>query len=170
MEEEEGDSIDGLRNTISGRIDLCTEKPIPDLTGQIHQLPCCIKHDGPSDVSHYFKPKKTGVVVEGLEVEEASFRGRKLQGASIPLPEGYCGFVLERMNSGKRKDSEISEENSNCWEARANFQNITYWNHDNLPSNDDAFPRFFHWFSVANALHKPVTADDLASASTRQQR
>ncbi|XP_077216470.1 uncharacterized protein LOC143851030 isoform X2 [Tasmannia lanceolata] len=92
MEEEEGDSIDGLRNTISGRIDLCTEKTIPDLTGQIHQLPCCIKHDGPSDVSHCLF-LLLGFIVEGFEVEEASFRGRKLQGASIPLPEGYCGLM-----------------------------------------------------------------------------
>lgn len=31
-----------------------------DLTGKVHQLPCCIKHDGPTPVSHYFKPKHTG--------------------------------------------------------------------------------------------------------------
>lgn len=32
----------------------------PDLSGQVHHLPCCIKFDGPSQVSHYFKPKPTG--------------------------------------------------------------------------------------------------------------
>jgi hypothetical protein len=31
-----------------------------DLGGKVHQLPCSIKYDGPSSVSHYFKPKPTG--------------------------------------------------------------------------------------------------------------
>jgi hypothetical protein len=31
-----------------------------DLGGKVHQLPCSIKYDGPSSVSHYFKPKSTG--------------------------------------------------------------------------------------------------------------
>ena len=33
-----------------------------------------------------------GIVVEGLKVEEAFFRGRKLQGTTIHLPEGYSGM------------------------------------------------------------------------------
>lgn len=158
------------RNGISGRIDLRSHDQIPDLTDQIHQLPCCIKHDGPCPVSHYFKPQKTGVVVDGLEVEEASFRGRKLQGAAIPLPEGYCGFVLEKKIAGKEKTLDSSEQNSNCWEARAKFHDIKYWNHDTLPSKDDSFYRCFHWFSVANALHKPVTTDDLASFTNKEHK
>ncbi|XP_058072036.1 uncharacterized protein LOC131220998 isoform X2 [Magnolia sinica] len=164
--EDSTDSVALPRNGIAGRIDLSPpDRPIPDLTDQIHHLPCCIKLNGPCPVSDYFKPKKTGIVVDGLDVEEASFRGRKLQGATIPIPEGYCGFVLERKSpvdqSNKRKRAkglETSEGDSNCWEARAKFQNITYWNHDNLPSKDDAF------------LHKPVTEDDLASSSTKEQK
>jgi len=33
----------------------------------------------------------TGVEVEGVKVEEAFFRGRKLQGATLALPDGYRG-------------------------------------------------------------------------------
>ncbi|OVA11820.1 Ribonuclease H2 [Macleaya cordata] len=110
----------------------------------------------------------TGIEVEGgLSVEESHFRGRKLQGATIPLPQGYSGFVLgKKKNPKKRKTSGISEDNLNCWETRAGFQSITYWNHDSLPSHDDVFLRSFHWFPVANALHKPVSVNDLAAAST----
>lgn len=43
-----------------GSIDLCLGKAVVDLTGHIHQLPCCIKYNGPSSVSHYFKPKHSG--------------------------------------------------------------------------------------------------------------
>lgn len=34
-----------------------------DLTGRVHLLPCCVKHDGPTDVSHYFKPKPSGTTL-----------------------------------------------------------------------------------------------------------
>lgn len=62
------------------------------------------------------------------------------------------GFVLDKKNAGKEKYLDASEENSNCWEAHAKFQNIKYWNHDALPSKDDSFYRCFHWFSVSNAV------------------
>ncbi|KAL5975728.1 hypothetical protein ACLOJK_020054 [Asimina triloba] len=155
------DSPDSTSASANGITRIVLQPPEPsivDLTGQVHQLPCCIKHNGPCSVSDYFKPKNTGIVVDGLDVEEASFRGRKLQGTTLPIPRGYCGYVLERTKSvdesNKRKRgkcSGISEVDSSCWEARAKFQNITYWNHDSLPCKDDAFVRVFHWFAVANA-------------------
>ncbi|CAH9140012.1 unnamed protein product [Cuscuta epithymum] len=37
-----------------------------DLTGRVHQLPCCIKYNGSSEVSNYFRPKPTEVVFDGL--------------------------------------------------------------------------------------------------------
>ncbi|CAI9090497.1 OLC1v1025278C1 [Oldenlandia corymbosa var. corymbosa] len=127
---------------------------VPDLTGKVHQLPCCIKYDGPTSVAHYFKPKDTGVEIDGLRIEEAYFRGRKLQGTTIPLPQGYSGFVLRK---------ETSAENAKCWEMNAKFQNLSVWNHDGLPSHDDAFMRSFHWFAVSKALHQPASAEDLES-------
>ncbi|GFQ04828.1 ribonuclease h2 subunit c [Phtheirospermum japonicum] len=82
-------------------VDLSRDKAAAaDLTGQVHQLPCCIKHDGPTPVSHYFKPKTTGIEVDGLKVEEAYFRGRKLHGTTIALPEGYSGNFLTLFSNG----------------------------------------------------------------------
>ncbi|KAJ4827517.1 hypothetical protein Tsubulata_038363 [Turnera subulata] len=166
----DGETTDSSMAT-AGTIDLSRktngqESNVPNLTGVVHQLPCCIKYDGSGDVSLYFKPKPTGVEVDGLVVEEANFRGRKLQGATIPLPPGYSGFVLgKKSGNNKRKASGDCEQSSNCWETNATFENITYWNHDSLPSRDDPFVRSFHWLSVAEALHKPVTQEDLASAA-----
>ncbi|KAL0352693.1 UNVERIFIED_CONTAM: hypothetical protein Sangu_0850600 [Sesamum angustifolium] len=97
--------------------------------------------------------------VDGLPVEEAYFRGRKLHGTTIALPQGYSGFIL-----GKKSDvKEGNNTASDCWETNATFQNVTVWNHDAMPSKDDAFLRVFHWFTVANALHKPATDEDLES-------
>ncbi|KAK7329895.1 hypothetical protein VNO77_24076 [Canavalia gladiata] len=128
-----------------------------DLSGRVHQLPCCIKHDGPASVSHYFKPKPSGVGDEGLALQQAHFRGRLLQGTTLHLPQGYRGFIL-----GKK----TSEENSHSWETKATFHDITYWNHDYLPSHNDDFFRASHWLTLAKALHNPVTPEELASSPT----
>ncbi|WCJ28480.1 hypothetical protein M5689_010177 [Euphorbia peplus] len=139
---------------------------LPILTDHLHRLPCCIKFNGPTDVSQYFKPKSTGMEGQGFRVEESYFRGRKLLGATLPLPPRYSGFVLGKKNAQKRKATESCEQNySDRWEVNAKFENITYWNNEGLPSQDDTFFRSFHWLSVAEALHKPITTEDLASVS-----
>ncbi|KAI3420480.1 uncharacterized protein J3R85_012787 [Psidium guajava] len=153
----------------TGTIDLTESGPSVDLNGGVHLLPCTIEYDGPCAVSQYFKPRPTGVEVDGLAVQEAYFRGRKLQGAAVPLPPGYSGFVLGKKTFGETSGSEISEGNLNFWETKAKFGSVAYWNHDCLPSQDDAFLRSFHWISVAEALHKPVTAEDLATSSVQEK-
>ncbi|XP_054779326.1 uncharacterized protein LOC129287169 [Prosopis cineraria] len=140
---------------------------VEDLTDDLHHLPCCIKSTGPASVSHYFKPKPTGIEVEGLPLQEAYFRGRKLDGTTILLPNGYRGFVLGKKSLDGLKSSAAScSENSNSWEMKATFLNITYWNHDCLPSQNDDFMRAFHCLTIAKALHTPVTPEDLASTSS----
>ncbi|XP_042020316.1 ribonuclease H2 subunit C-like [Salvia splendens] len=141
-------------------VDLSRGGAAADLTGKVHQLPCCIKHDGPTPVSHYIKPKPTEMEVDGLKVEEAHFRGRKLHGTTVALPRGYSGFILGK----KGHDQGNNGTNSQCWETAATFEDITIWTHDAIPSKDDAFLRAFHWFTAANALHQTVTAEDLESA------
>ncbi|KAL5664557.1 hypothetical protein ACJX0J_024665, partial [Zea mays] len=85
------------------------------------------------------------VEVEGVKMEEAFFRGRKLQGTTLALPDGYRGYVLEK-SRGQNSDAEVSN-----FTSRAEFQSITYWNHDTAPSAEDSLPRCFHWLTVANA-------------------
>ncbi|KAK2975484.1 hypothetical protein RJ640_005793 [Escallonia rubra] len=141
----------GLNVGTTGTIDLSGSEAAVDLSGQVHQLPCCIKYDGPCSVSQYFKPKPTGIEIDGLNVKEAHFRGRKLQGTTIALPQGFSGFVIGKRNSDGKKFSDLPEGNSNHWQMKAKFQDITLWNHDSLPSQDDASFRTFHWFAVSKA-------------------
>jgi len=49
----DGNSKAGITGTINQKK---SETEVPNLTGKVHLLPCCIKYDGPSAVSHYFKP------------------------------------------------------------------------------------------------------------------
>ncbi|RZB55667.1 hypothetical protein D0Y65_045126 [Glycine soja] len=37
-------------------------------------------------------------------------------------------------------------------DTKATFQDITYWNHDYIPSHNDELFRAFHWLIVANAV------------------
>ncbi|XP_058728567.1 uncharacterized protein LOC131600419 [Vicia villosa] len=142
----------------AAKIDL-KQDGIEDLSGRVHLLPCCIKHDGPTEVSHYFKPKPTGIVGEdGLQLQQSHFRGRLLEGTALQLPNNYSGFVLGKKNSARKSD-----DSSDSWETCARFKDITYWNHDCVPSQNDDFLRAFHWITVADALHSPVTPEELAS-------
>lgn len=155
-----------------------------DLSGRVHQLPCCVKHDGPASVSHYFKPKHNCVSDEGLPLQEAHFRGRLLQGTTLRLPQGYSGISLlylflkfnrsllfttidanEWMFSApvcgsvgfvlaKKTSPPSSKQNSNSWVSKATFQDITYWNHDYVPSHNDEMFRAFHWLTVAKAVSR----------------
>ena len=57
---------------------------------------------------------------------------------------------MEKKSGGK--DTQNSEGEVSNFVSRAEFQNITYWNHDTTPSAEDSLPRCFHWLTVANAV------------------
>lgn len=62
---------------------------IEDVSGKVHQLPCSIKYNGPSSVSHYFKPKPTPT--PSTAIQHSFFRGRNLLGTTLPIPHPYSG-------------------------------------------------------------------------------
>ncbi|KAK8317374.1 hypothetical protein V6Z12_A13G107500 [Gossypium hirsutum] len=93
MEEEKG-TTGSINLSLNGK-----EEKI-NLSGQVHNLPCCIKFNGPCIVSQYFKPK---LKIDGLAVEEVHFRGRKLQGTTISLPNGWRGPLNLRKKWCKKR-------------------------------------------------------------------
>ncbi|XP_002969243.2 ribonuclease H2 subunit C isoform X2 [Selaginella moellendorffii] len=121
----------------------------------LHHLPCSIAHNGPANVSAYFGSKSTGAKADGMEIQEAAFRGRRLLGSTLPLPQNHRGFVLEKAPSNPDDPDE--------WVVRSEFREITYWNHDTMPSFCDSLPRCIDWLNISASIHKPVTADQVAS-------
>ncbi|XP_078436278.1 uncharacterized protein LOC144707036 [Wolffia australiana] len=89
MDSEANIALAGGSGGIIGKLCFSPAKPIAssliELSGQVHLLPCVIKHDGPCPVSDYFKPITTGEISDGIAVEQAFFRGRKLHGAAVGL-------------------------------------------------------------------------------------
>mmetsp|Transcript_2374 Transcript_2374/g.5475 ORF Transcript_2374/g.5475 Transcript_2374/m.5475 type:complete len:150 (+) Transcript_2374:111-560(+) len=120
---------------------------------KVMHMPCKIHHDGAADVSAYFrsaegKLKAASILDDegnAVSVQEATFRGRKLMGAELALPEGAEGFVLE-----EEHDADMT---SSHWDCHAVFDKIVYWNYDRMPNDLDEARRWADWLDVSKAVH-----------------
>ncbi|KAJ3495335.1 hypothetical protein NLG97_g3465 [Lecanicillium saksenae] len=106
-------------------------------------LPCRIQHDGSIDpVGAYWKP-----VDCADNTKEAYFRGRRLQGKALPLPEGYRGLVVERtpdeLKKEKQLPSDATDENDDevvametvgTMQATGEFDEMVIWSHESMAS------------------------------------
>mmetsp|Transcript_7720 Transcript_7720/g.13557 ORF Transcript_7720/g.13557 Transcript_7720/m.13557 type:complete len:165 (-) Transcript_7720:95-589(-) len=126
----------------------------------IHHLPCKIAHDGPADVESYFRVEETEVSSsvcdedgKPLPIKSATFRGRKLMGADVLLPEGMFGVVLEPREDFSHKRIRGEDQEAEQWDCHAVFDRFTAWNYDQLPMHSDEIRRWSEWAGVASALH-----------------
>ena len=138
-----------------------TQKQIP-----IHVLPCHVAYDGPSKVSQCFKPR---IDPADQTISTGSFRGRKLRGRTIPLPNNYSGIKLigvaysghvfrpgdssTRFDQRKYGDEEDEVETTN-WDGGERFDSITVWEHQALPeSKEDHWIRGIEeWITISDAV------------------
>lgn len=124
-----------------------------DTVAKVHHLPCNIEHTGTAPVASYFMPNATGTIVDGLPIQEAAFRGRRLKGVQLPLPSGFCGRLLQRASAGN--------EDKQPWSFVSFFDNFTYWNHDATPTKTDPLRKVVDWLELSQKLHCPITADQI---------
>mmetsp|Transcript_27712 Transcript_27712/g.46401 ORF Transcript_27712/g.46401 Transcript_27712/m.46401 type:complete len:166 (+) Transcript_27712:336-833(+) len=129
-----------------------------------HLLPCAIKHNGPAPVSQYFQVERTEFELDGAPVLSAAFRGRDLKGARLPFPEGYKGCVLSLPKPERNKCDENAQD---AWIADNEFTDLTYWNHDTVPTSADPFRRAMGYAKLAPKVHSQVP---LAALEAMQQR
>lgn len=136
-------------------------------------LPCHISHTGPVDASsRYWRP--TADADDGL-LATSYFRGRKLRGRRVAVPEGYEGMVLKKTDRTMVLPTDIAAEEDDAVEdgdadeAReeaaeelqiadrvATFKHITIWNHETLPDRDEDvhIKGLTEWISFAEAVSK----------------
>ncbi|KAI7224948.1 hypothetical protein KC330_g9218 [Hortaea werneckii] len=145
-------------------------------------LPCSIHHSGPIKVSkRYWSPKiATNTPHDhGSKIQTAHFRGRKLQGRRIRLPEGYIGMILQKTDNEEevkqQKGDEATAENAEeagedgnmlpsatpvrMLETKGTFDALTIWGHEHAPlgQEDDEFARGIgEWIGFAEAIHNPA--------------
>ena len=146
-------------------------------------LPCRIHHEGPVDASpRYWAPEiaqgqstfvsrlcsssKTNlknVVIDGKL--ESYFRGRKLRGQEVDLPQGYRGVIVKE--AGKEKTAlqshdkgdlegekaEEEQEEATLLEEVGSFEKMVIWNHESMVNGDDAFVKgVSEWIDFAEAV------------------
>lgn len=132
---------------------------------EVHMLPCCINYNGPAPVSDYFKPKIADSFLEGVEVKEAAFRGRKLLGCTTELPQDYCGLLLEKVIPAEDHKKEQKWNGDilapDIWNAKVMFKDLTYWRHDDNPHFIDNGRKNLEWLRLASMIHKPVPAAEV---------
>lgn len=132
-------------------------------------LPCAIKHNGPiSAAERYWNP-----TTEADGTSMAYFRGRKLQGRKIALPEGYRGAVLQRTDKQvvekpsapalviPREDEDDMMEDAvapkqietKIMAQQGSFEEIMVWGHDAVPADDDIYVKGMQeWIGFAEAV------------------
>ncbi|KAJ6149738.1 Ribonuclease H2 subunit C [Penicillium samsonianum] len=129
-------------------------------------IPCRIHHDGPIDsLDRYWTVKD-----EKDSTQTAHFRGRKLRGRRVAIPDGYQGVVAtptdrvlpaaQRADSDGAEDAEAEpEEPVKIMETQSTFDEFVVWGHEALPAADDTFVKGVEeWLQFADAMHTTPSA------------
>ena len=91
--------------------------------------------------------------------QTAYFRGRKLRGRRVAVPEGYEGVVATptertiRPAQNNSVDETEPEEPVKILEKQATFQDVMVWGHELMPAADDPFVKGVEeWVRFAEAV------------------
>ncbi|KAI3401391.1 hypothetical protein diail_11475 [Diaporthe ilicicola] len=102
-------------------------------------VPCRIQHDGPiSSPDSYWQPSQEP---DGKRV--AYFRGRKLHGKALKVPEGYHGVVVDKTDPPKPQaprpdepevvDLDAEDEMPlGALRTKAEFEEMVIWGHESM--------------------------------------
>jgi hypothetical protein len=106
----------------------------------IHLLPCNIHHDGPAPIQNYFQTRQISKdQSSNKEYFVANFRGRRIEGLAVQLPENTVGCVVHT----NRTDKQI--------EVHSTFDHLTVWEHDQIPS-ENVMDQSLEYFDMANIV------------------
>ncbi|CAM1511059.1 Fc.00g085720.m01.CDS01 [Cosmosporella sp. VM-42] len=129
-------------------------------------LPCRIHHDGPVDpIATYWNPTATD---DGTKL--AYFRGRKLQGKIVKLPEQCRGVVLERKDQKPAHPEVEAPENDDnepaaefgTMQVTADFDEMVIWGHEAVAdaAGDPYIRSMEEWLQVADQIHAYPQGED----------
>lgn len=159
---------------LSVKTDEKTPKAIPNI------LPCRIHHNGPiAPVADYWNPTSAdgidlpsrllppSVLANDLLADKSKvsyFRGRKLQGKSIKLPEQCRGVVMERTTDETPpaetvdpiEDGDDASERVGTMKVTGEFDEVVVWGHEVLgdAAGDPYIRSMEEWLHVAERVCK----------------
>ncbi|KAM0716086.1 hypothetical protein Q7P37_008600 [Cladosporium fusiforme] len=128
-------------------------------------LPCAIKHNGPiSAAERYWNP-----ATEQDGTSTSYFRGRKLRGKKLALPESYEGAILEKTekkivpkptipvpgeDGGLEDEAAPKEIETLIMDKTATFDHVMVWDHEAVPDCEDVYVKGVEeWIGFAEAMH-----------------
>ncbi|KAI2799290.1 hypothetical protein RDWZM_001969 [Blomia tropicalis] len=123
-----------------------------DTKHKLHLLNCKLEGEHENiPVSQYFTSQlqlSNNKAPNSSDNLKVSFRGRPLNGRSIKLPNDYFFARANKSENGNEIFvNEISDE-------------VTYWNLDKLPSDNDPIPKVIEWLKVSSDIHAHVQLED----------
>ncbi|KAJ5179065.1 Ribonuclease H2 subunit C [Penicillium capsulatum] len=154
-------SFQASKPTSGSNTDASTLKLTPNV------LPCRIHHDGPIDSPERFWAPATD---EKDHTQIAHFRGRKLRGRRVVIPDGYEGIIAtptdrvmppapqtDNHSVAEDEDPQPSEP-VRILESHGKFDDVVVWGHEILPAADDAFVKGVEeWVRFAETMHSAPT-------------
>ena len=115
---------------------------------------------------------------------ESYFRGRKLRGQEVNLPQEYRGVIVKE--AGKEKtalqnhdkgdlageEGEEEQEEATLLKEVGSFEKIVVWNHESMVNGDDAFVKgVSEWIDFAEAVSSlPITHSELMTVADKTHR
>lgn len=109
---------------------------------EVQLLPCTINYNGPAPIESYFIKESSLINEEKEEELISNFRGRKLIGKVVKLPENINGYVLESFN----------KSNINI---HSKFNEIIVWEHDIQPDTQ-LVQNSIDWFDIADIVSQII--------------
>ncbi|KAM7190750.1 putative dna replication licensing factor mcm6 protein [Rhypophila sp. PSN 637] len=135
-----------------------------------HLLPCRIHHDGSVEpVQSFWDPT---VSEDGKHT--AYFRGRKLDGKSVQLPDGYRGIIAAAAQDGAQirrpeeenpidLEQEGGQPETGKLQVQAEFDEMIIWGHEaTADASADPYVRGMEeWLALADQIHSfPTSSTD----------
>jgi hypothetical protein len=124
---------------------------------EVHHLPCKIKYTGAARVSTFFLVSQSADAGVGAPEQALStFRGRRLVGARVPVPDGSRGYVLRRCNDPEEPEAGVEHR----WQGEP-FEALTWWGAD-FPSAPTAMHTASAWLELSAAVQDEVLMPEAA--------
>ncbi|KAF3218069.1 hypothetical protein TWF679_001479 [Orbilia oligospora] len=136
-------------------------------------IPCRIKYTGPASSSRQLwnPTSQTSTDPTPVETHTSYFRGRRLVGTKLVVPDGYQGRVLSSPNSSSapltsnqkrevlyqdddEQSDEADTEESTQWTTSASFSDIMVWGHEMVVdgTQDGVVKGIEEWMGMAQIV------------------
>ncbi|KAF6071357.1 hypothetical protein MEM_03605 [Candida albicans L26] len=119
-------------------------------------VPMNIQYSGPANTEDYFAPSKTQETQpDGTLLDVAYFRGCKLVGKTLELDKyDVKGYVINK-SEHLVSDKETGEvKTAVTYIPVGNFQKLTVYGHDTLPSRTNQWSLIPEYLSISNIVNE----------------